>query len=356
MHHWDRDTSGRLQRVCTPTEQGCEISVHSENMDPLPEEQQSQQAAPMNPTAYRSMRDHIHPPRVSAPSCIIPPADDVVVRPYLVPLLPTFHGMENENPYTHIREFEEVCTTFKEGVPEMDLLKLKAFPLTLKDKAKIWLNALRLRTIRNWAELLAEFLKKFFSATKTNSLKRQIYTYSAYDNEKFYQYWERFMETISACPHHGFDTWMLVNHFYGGMSPAMKQLLETMCGGDFLSKHPDEAMDFLNYVAETSKGWDEPNPGKMEKMRPSAHPRGGIYALSEDMEMKARISTLARKVEELEGKRIHEVQTVTKNPAQVNPCTNFQSTAHPEEHYPMAPSVKDLMSEYANAVSQYKSP
>ena len=66
------------------------------------------------------------------------------------------------------------------------------------------------------------------------------------------------METISDCPHHGFDTWMLVNHFYGCMSPAMKQLLETMCGGDFLSNHPDEAMDFLNYVAETSKGWDKP--------------------------------------------------------------------------------------------------
>ena len=38
------------------------------------------------------------------------------------------------------------------------------------------------------------------------------------------------MEIISACPHHGFDTWMLVNHFYDGMSPAMKQLLETMWG------------------------------------------------------------------------------------------------------------------------------
>ena len=106
------------------------------------EEQQSQQAAAMNLIAYRSMRDHIHPPRVSAPSCIIPPADYVVMRPYLVPLLPTFHGVENENPYTHIREFEEVCTTFKEGVPER-------FPLTLKDKAKIWLISLRPRTIRN---------------------------------------------------------------------------------------------------------------------------------------------------------------------------------------------------------------
>ena len=86
------------------------------------------------------------------------------------------------------------------------------------------------------------------------------------------------METISACPHHGFDTWMLVNHFYGGISPTMKQLLETMCGGDFLSKHPDEAMDFLNYVAEASKGWDEQNPREMEKMRPSANP-GGVGGL-----------------------------------------------------------------------------
>ena len=164
------------------------------------------------------------------------------------------------------------------------------------------------------------------------------------------------METISACPHHGFDIWMLVNHFYGGMSPAMKQLLETLYGGNFRSKHPDEAMDFLNYVAETSKGWDEPNPREMEKMRPLANPMGGIYALSEDMEMKARISTLARKVEELEGKRLHELQAMIENPIQANPCTNFQSTAYPEEKYPMAPSVKDLMSECANAVGQYKPP
>ena len=249
------------------------------------------------------MRDHINPHRVSAPSCIIPPAEDVAVRPYLLPLLPTFYGMENENPYTHIRDFEEVCITFKEGATDMDLLKLKAFPLTLKDKAKIWLNSLRPRTIRNWAKLQAEFLKKFFNAHKTNNLKRQIYTFSAHDNERFYQCWERFMEAISAYPHHGFDTWMLVNHLYGVLSPAMKQLLETMCGGDFLSKHPDEAMDFLNYVAENSKGWDEPNPREVEKMRPSAHQRGGIFALSEDMEMKAKISTLARKVEELEGKK-----------------------------------------------------
>ena len=148
---------------------------------------------------------------------------------------------------------------------------------------------------------------------------------------------------------------MLVNHFYGGMSPAMKQLLETVCGGDFLSKHLDEAMDFSNYVAETSKGWDERNPREVEKMRPSVNQRGGIFSLSEDMEMKAKISTLARKVEELEGKRLHEVvQAVTENPAQSNPCINCQSTIYLEEHCPIAPSVRDFMSEHANVVGQYK--
>ena len=356
MHHWNRGILGRLQRVSTLIEQGCEVSVHSEQMDPPPEEQQSQQGALVNPTTYKSMRDHIHPPRVSAPSCIIPPADDVAVRPYLVPLLPTFHGMENENPYTHIREFEEVCTTFKEGVSDMDLLKLKAFPLTLKDKAKIWLNSLRPRTIRNWADLQAEFLKKFFSTTKTNSLKRQIYTYSAYDNEKFYQCWERFMETISACPHHGFDTWMLVNRFYDGMSPAMKQLLETMCGGDFLSKNPDEAMDFLNYVAETSKAWDESNPREAERMRPSTHQRGGIYALSEDTEMKEKLTTLTRRLEELEMRNQHEVQAVNELLASQLACYNCQSSSHPREHGLVAPSVRDLMLEHAHVLGQNKPP
>ena len=48
----------------------------------------------------------------------------------------------------------------------------------------------------------------------------------------------------------------------------MKQLRETMCGGDFFSKNPEEALDFLGYVAQASKGWDEPNPREMERMRP----------------------------------------------------------------------------------------
>ena len=328
MQQWNRDTSGRLNRISTQLDPASEVSVHTDTMDPLPEEQHSQPGTPMNPNAYRTMRDHIHPPRVSAPSCIIPPAEDVAVRPYLVPLLPTYHGMENENPYTHIRDFEEVCTTFKEGMMDMDLLKLKAFPLTLKDKAKIWLNSLRPRTIRNWAELQAEFLKKFFSTHKTNNLKRQIYTFTAHDGERFYQCWERFMETISACPHHGFDTWMLVNHFYDGMSPPMKQLLETMCGGNFLSKHPDEAIDFLNYVAETSKEWDEPRPRETEGSRHSSYKGESIHTLSEDTLLREKLIILTRRLDEMEMKIQHNMHSVNELSASQPSCYNYQLNGH----------------------------
>ena len=231
--------------------------------------------------------------------------------------------------HTHtFGEFEEVCNTFKEDISNVDLMRLKFFPLTLKDKAKIWLNSLRPRTIRGWGDMQAEFLKKFFSTHKTNTLKRQIYTFTTQENEKFYQCWERYLETINACPHHGFDTWMLVNHFYNGMSPAMKQLLETMCGGDFMSKHSEEAMDFLNYEAEISKAWDEPNPREAERMRPAANSRGGMYSLPEDMEMKAKLSTLARRLEELEMRNRHEVRAVAEAPVPNQPCFICQSTEH----------------------------
>ena len=164
------------------------------------------------------------------------------------------------------------------------------------------------------------------------------------------------METISACPHHGFDTWMLMNHFYGGMSLAMKQLLETMCGGDFLSKHPDEAMDFLNYMAETSKAWDEPNPREAERMRPSTHQRGGIYALSEGMEIKAKLTTLTRRLEELEMRNQHEMQAVNELSASQPACFNCQPNSHPGEHCPVVPLVRDLMQDHAHVLSQNKSP
>ncbi|KAL6313193.1 hypothetical protein AAG906_016786 [Vitis piasezkii] len=214
-------------------------------MEATPKIKHSHQGRQDNLNEFRSMRDRMHPPRMSAPSCIVPPTEQLVIRPYIVPLLPTFHGMESENPYAHIKEFEDVCNTFQEGGASIDLMRLKLFPFTLKDKAKIWLNSLRPRTK---------------------------------ENEKFYRCWERYMEAINACPHHG-------------------------------------------------------EVGKMKSQLSAFNAKVGMYTLKEDDDMKAKFAAMTRRLEELELKRTHEMQ-VAKAQVQVKLCPNCQSYEHLVEECP----------------------
>ncbi|RVW86166.1 Retrovirus-related Pol polyprotein from transposon 17.6 [Vitis vinifera] len=81
----------------------------------------------------------------------------------------------------------------------------------------------------------------------------------------------------------------------------------------------EEAMDFLSYVAEVSRGWDEPNKGEVGKMKsqPNAfNAKAGMYTLNEDVDMKAKFAAMTRRLEELELKKIHEVQAVAETPVQ----------------------------------------
>ena len=162
------------------------------------------------------------------------------------------------------------------------------------------------------------------------------------------------MEALDAYPHHGFDTWLLVSHFYDGISPLMKKLLETMCGGDFLSENPEEALDFLGYVAKASKGWDEVKPREMERMQPQTSTRGGMYSFPGDLDTKAKLSTLARRLEELEMRNHHEVQAVDETPMPNKPCFICQSTEHLEEQCLTVPTIREILVEQANVVGQFK--
>ena len=161
------------------------------------------------------------------------------------------------------------------------------------------------------------------------------------------------MEAINASPHHGFDTWLLVSYFYDGMSSSMKQLLEPMCGGDFMSRNPDEAMDFLSYAAEVSRGWDEPNKGEVGKTKsqPNAfNAKAGMYTLNEDIDMKAKVAAMTRILEELELKKIHEVQAVAETPVQVKPCPICQSYDHLVEKCPTIPTAREMFGDQANVL------
>ena len=91
MPYWTRDSERRLVKIKNPHKTELELCVN--DMEATLEDQHSQHAQEENPNAYRSMRDRMHPPRMSAPSYIVPPIEQLVIRPHIVPLLPIFHGI-----------------------------------------------------------------------------------------------------------------------------------------------------------------------------------------------------------------------------------------------------------------------
>jgi hypothetical protein len=127
MRIWSRTLSGRLCRVS---------SSFLENMA-----EEDNQSLHNENNHVRTLRDHMNPTRTSAPTCIVSPpnASHFNFKSDIIQLLPSFHGLDLENPYLHVREFEEVCNTYNDSNYSMNTIRLKLFPFSLKDKAKTWL-------------------------------------------------------------------------------------------------------------------------------------------------------------------------------------------------------------------------
>ena len=124
-----------------------------------------------------------------------------------------------------------------------------------------------------------------------------------------------------------------------------------------MSKNPEEAMDFLSYVADVSRGWDEPTKGEVGKMKSQLNAynaKAGMYNLKEDDDMKAKLAAMTRRLEELELKRIHEVQAVAEAPVQVKLCPNCQSFEHLVEECPAISTEREMFRDQANVVGQFR--
>lgn len=70
-----------------------------------------------------------------------------------------------------------------------------------------------------------------------------------------------------------------------------------------MSKILDEEIQFLEYVANVSKEWEDPIPNweSIRTQNPTqSSSRGGIYNITQDLELQSTISSLARMLEELE--------------------------------------------------------
>ncbi|KAJ0010471.1 hypothetical protein Pint_33261 [Pistacia integerrima] len=80
-----------------------------------------------NENVGRTLKDYLQPSQTATPSCIMFPPNVQLpeFKSGMIQLLPIFDGLENANPYVHIREFEEVVATFQNRANTMDAIKLR---------------------------------------------------------------------------------------------------------------------------------------------------------------------------------------------------------------------------------------
>ena len=101
-------------------------------------------------------------------------------------------------------------------------------------------------------------------------------------------------------------------------------------------------MNFISYVAEFSREWGEPNARDMGRMTSQPKAKGEIYILSDDMDMKAKIAAMERRLEELEMNQMQEVQAISQTPLQAMLCAICQSFEHLVEECPIIPVARDM--------------
>ncbi|KAJ9542794.1 hypothetical protein OSB04_029300 [Centaurea solstitialis] len=189
------------------------------------------------------------------PICIRYPTgnQNFALKAGLVHLLPTYHGLENEDPNKHLKQFHIVCLSMKPAEVSEDLIKLKAFPFSLKDRATDWLYSLPPNSVETWNQMARLFLDKLFPASRAANLRREICSIKQRDVETLHEYWERFKHLCVSCPQHGISEQLLLQYFYEGLLPMDRKMIDAASGGAMFNKTPTEVRALITTMAENSQ-------------------------------------------------------------------------------------------------------
>ncbi|CAN6725396.1 unnamed protein product [Malus baccata var. baccata] len=239
----------------------------------------------------------------AAPLCIQYPTaaqgktDEFELKSSLLHHIPKYHGLSMEDPNKHLKEFEVVCSSMTPVNVDGNILKMKAFPFSLMDKAKDWLYELAPGTVTSWESMKRAFLEKFFPTSRIILLRKKISGIQQEEGESFPTYYERFKSLVASCPQHQMKEELLLQYFYQGLLPLERQMLDASAGGALVDKTPRAAKILIANRAL--------NAQQYEGVGQRGPPRHQVHEVSSTSDLHSQLANLTSIVSQMaEGMNI----------------------------------------------------
>jgi hypothetical protein len=176
------------------------------------------------------------------------------LRPCLINMVQeqSFSGEGNENPYTHLQEFEQIFACLQIAGMSHETLKSKLFPFSLMGEAKHWYTRTVGSVQGDWEALCCSFCLSFFPISRVVSLRIEVLTFKQKEKESLGAAWACFNDLVNSGPDLAIQDHMLLQHFYMGLSGETAQLLDTTSGGSFLHCSASEGREILSKILENT--------------------------------------------------------------------------------------------------------
>ncbi|CAN6570889.1 unnamed protein product [Malus baccata var. baccata] len=181
------------------------------------------------------------------------------------------------------------------------ILKMKAFPFSLQEKAKDWLYKLAPGTVTSWESMKRAYLEKFFPTSRVILLRKRISGIQQDEGESFPTYYERFKSLVASCPQHQTKEELLLQYFYEGLLPIERQMLDASAGGALVDKTPTAAKMLIANRALNAQQYE----GVGQRSMPQQHQVNEVSAITELQNQMANLTTLLSQV--VEGPKVKPV-------------------------------------------------
>ena len=130
----------------------------------------------------------------------------------------TLSGFDYENPYHHLREFEQLYACLTISGMSKDTLWWKLFPFSLDEREKQWYAHNIGKVAGDWEELWNRFCLVFFPISQIAALRQEILNFQQKEKESIGAAWDKFSILTRSGLDLSIPSHVLLPHFWLGLS------------------------------------------------------------------------------------------------------------------------------------------